>query len=306
MKLFVGLTNDRWFHFLSELRPDEVNFWRPRSVSQFHVLQPGDLFLFKLHAPHHFIVGGGFFVKHLVFPLSYAWDSFNEKNGASNIQEFYEMILAVRRDRALNPPIGCTILAEPFFWERRLWILSPEDFGRNIVQGKSYTVESPTGKRLWEEVMSRLQGRLWSSEDARKGEWDTPRYSREFLTRARLGQGTFKVLVTESYQRRCVVSGERALPVLEAAHIKPFAENGPNRVDNGLLLRADIHNLFDSGYLTITPAYRIEVSRRIREEFENGKEYFKFHGQNLTVLPSRSEEHPRREFLEYHNSKFLG
>ena len=83
-----------------------------------------------------------------------------------------------------------------------------------------------------------------------------------------MGQGAFRVLVTDAYTRRCSVTGERTLPVLEAAHIKPFAVAGPHIISNGLLFRSDVHKLFDTGYLTITSDHKTEVSRRIKEEFE--------------------------------------
>ena len=60
---------------------------------------------------------------------------------------------------------------------------------------------------------------------------------------------------------------------LDTAHIKPFSKSGPNYTRNGLLIRSDIHKLFDKGYVTITPDYTIEVSKRIKEEYENGREY---------------------------------
>jgi putative restriction endonuclease len=88
--------------------------------------------------------------------------------------------------------------------------------------------------------------------------------------RPRLGQGTFRVLVTDAYDRRCALTNEKVLPVLEAAHIRSYAEDGPHRVDNGILLRSDLHILFDRGYLTVTPSLRVEVSRRIHDEF-NGR-----------------------------------
>ena len=50
---------------------------------------------------------------------------------------------------------------------------------------------------------------------------------------------------------------------------------------NGLLLRRDIHSLFDAGYVTVTPDLRFEVSRRIREEFENGRHYYALHGHKI-------------------------
>ena len=90
--------------------------------------------------------------------------------------------------------------------------------------------------------------------------------------------------------------------MLEASHIKPFAESGPNRVNNGLLLRSDMHKLFDAGYLTVTSEYQIEVSQRIREEFENGRNYYPYHGKKLVVLPDLDFEHPGKEYLEWHNN----
>lgn len=95
--------------------------------------------------------------------------------------------------------------------------------------------------------------------------------------RPRLSQGTFRVLVTDSYQRRCAVTGEKALPVLDAAHIRPIAEGGEHRLDNGLLLRTDVHRLYDKGYVTVTSDGRFLVSRRLKTDFDNGEPYMPFH-----------------------------
>ncbi len=81
----------------------------------------------------------------------------------------------------------------------------------------------------------------------------------------------------------CAVTRERTLPALEAAHIKPFAEGGEHEASNGVLLRRDIHSLFDAGYVTITPKLNFEVSRRIKEEFENGRQYYELHSRGVTV-----------------------
>ena len=96
-------------------------------------------------------------------------------------------------------------------------------------------------------------------------------------------------------------NGQRA-----AAHIRPFAQGGTHSPQNGILLRQDFHTLFDRGYLTVTPEYRVEVSRRIRDEFENGREYYALHGTAIS-LPERTEMRPAAEFLEWHNtSSFRG
>jgi putative restriction endonuclease len=94
---------------------------------------------------------------------------------------------------------------------------------------------------------------------------------------------------------------------LEAAHIKPFVETGPHLVSNGLLLRSDLHTLLDRGYVTVTEDFKVEVSGRIKEEFENGREYYAYHGKPLIELPGSTDELPSKEFLRWHNEHvFLG
>ena len=105
--------------------------------------------------------------------------------------------------------------------------------------------------------------------------------------------------MTDTYHRRCPVTGEKALPVLDAAHIRGVAEGGQHRLDNGLLLRSDVHRLFDSGYVTVTPEGRFRVSRRLKDEFDNGEPHFPYDNQELS-LPEDPREKPNREFLEWH------
>jgi putative restriction endonuclease len=77
-------------------------------------------------------------------------------------------------------------------------------------------------------------------------------------------------------------------------------------VANGLLLRSDLHTLFDRGYITVTDELRVEVSSRIREEFKNGREYYRHHGQQLAVVPGLQSERPSLSFLRWHNeNRFL-
>ncbi len=124
------------------------------------------------------------------------------------------------------------------------------------------------------------------------------------MIKSRLGQASFKIIVTDAYSRTCAITKERVLPVLEAAHIKPYADSGPHDVRNGVLLRSDMHKLFDRGYLTITPKLHIEASRRIKEEYDNGEYYFAFHGR-LAHHPKRFEDCPSDEFLTWHNENIF-
>lgn len=296
MQYYIGVTDRDWFEFLKALQPDEVNFWRPSASSRFGAIEPGSLFLFKLHSPQNFIVGGGFFYRYVELPLSLAWEAFREKNGAVTYEAFRENLMRYRQVKP-DPDIGCIILAEPFFFEEDEWIQQPRDWSPNIVRGKTYSTEEPIGRRLWRQVEERLRRRLLLDLDEAA---DERRYGTAVIQQ-RLGQGAFRAAVTDAYQRRCAITGEKTLPVLEAAHIKPYTLSGPHDVTNGLLLRADLHILFDRGYLTVTPDLRVEVSERIREEFENGREYYAYHGGQLAVVPELTIDRPSSAFIEWHN-----
>ena len=135
---------------------------------------------------------------------------------------------------------------------------------------------------------------------------EPPGIYREALTKVRVGQGAFRALVTQAYDTKCAISGEKTLPVLEAAHIQPFSQPGPNSVGNGLLLRSDLHKLFDKHYITIDATYQVVlISSRIREEFQNGKEYCRFHGEKLRVLPKSLADQSGKQYLQHHNGLFM-
>jgi putative restriction endonuclease len=60
MKFWVGVTDNQWFKFLSELQPEEVNFWQPSATPPFSSAPIGLPFLFKLKRPNNHIAGGGY------------------------------------------------------------------------------------------------------------------------------------------------------------------------------------------------------------------------------------------------------
>jgi putative restriction endonuclease len=306
MKFYIGVTDTNWYNFLAQRKREDINFWQPGGNTIFKIIPQGAPFLFKLRSPIDSIGGVGFFSSHTFLPLSIAWDVFNEGNGCSSFQELQRMILQYRQDRVnTNPNIGCIVLTNPIFFKREDWIPIPEDWSRNIVQGKSYSTETEIGKRYWNKVEILLQKYLYQVPDEEKNqlilEEPEAQYGNSVLRKVRLGQGAFRVLVTDAYNRKCAISGERTLPVLESAHIKPYALSGPHFISNALLLRSDLHKLFDSGYVTITPNFKVEVSKRIKEEFENGREYYRFHGNDIFNLPHKILDKPETKFVHWHN-----
>jgi putative restriction endonuclease len=303
MRAYIGITDHEWFEVLRILpQLDEVNFWQPSGNRQFRALAPGELFLFKLHSPYNFIVGGGFFAYSNILPISLAWESFQERNGARNLLEMRIRVAKYRKaleDRISNYDIGCILLEQPFFLPQNAWIPAPLDWKSGIQQGKSYDLSVEPGLSLWKQLhVNMLVASSVQEEKARYGE--------PVITLPRLGQGSFRVMVTDAYNRRCAITNEKTLPALDAAHIKPFSESGQHVVSNGLLLRRDLHALFDKGYITITTSNKVEVSRRIKEEFENGRDYYKFQGNEIR-LPNKPSDRPAKDFLEWHNSNiYLG
>jgi len=298
INLVIAVTDGDWFDMLRQ-QPnlDEVNFWAP-SAANFRALQPGELLLFKLHAPRNVIVGGGIFAYANVLPCSLAWEAFREANGARSLPEMRDRIARYRRadpgDRS-DFEIGCRILTQPFFFDEADWLATPLNWSPNIVAFKTYTTSDTEGLALWDAVNDRLNRPKFSGKAETQARFGEPH-----LIRPRLGQGAFRVLVTDTYNRRCAITQERTLPALEAAHIRPYGDGGEHEARNGLLLRRDIHSLFDAGYVTVTPDLKFEVSRRIKEEFDNGRHYYELHGKPIYEVQD-THRRPSPEALRWHN-----
>lgn len=306
VRIFLGVTHRPWFDFLAALEPDEVNFWQPSGAGEFKALQPGDLFLFKLKGKDNAIAGGGVFGHASTAPLSLVWDAFGTKNGVANQAEMRRTIEHLRHAKKPlgereDPVVGCRILTEPFFWPRQLWIPVPDSFAPQTVVGKGYSADEQDGLRLWNAVQERLAIAPNGPAPDAGQRWGAPT-----LLRRRLGQGAFRITVTDGYARRCAVSGEKTLPILDAAHIRSYADGGEHEVANGLLLRTDIHRLFDLGYVTVTPRGEFAVSERLKADFDNGVHYYAMQGREV-ALPRAGFAAPSADALHWHReNRYLG
>jgi len=111
----------------------------------------------------------------------------------------------------------------------------------------------------------------------------------------RQGQPKFRSDLLKAYQGRCAITGFNAEQALEAAHIYPYKGNDTNKVWNGLLLRADIHTLFDLYLITVHPETKeIHIAPELKST-----SYSELHGKKLS-LPKDESLSPRREVLEWH------
>ncbi|MBS3652592.1 DUF3427 domain-containing protein [Pseudaminobacter sp. 19-2017] len=112
----------------------------------------------------------------------------------------------------------------------------------------------------------------------------------------RQGQGAFRTELLEAYGACCAITGCRTPHVLEAAHIHPYRGTTTNHVTNGLLLRADLHTLFDLGLIAVNPELQIMVSPELEDSI-----YWELEGQRLK-LPMREDWHPSSAALAWHRN----
>lgn len=306
----VAQSDARWFEYLrsrsEDGRLDEVNFWRPLAQTEFKSLVPGDLFFFRLKHPVNAVAGYGYFAHAGRWPIRLAWEAFGDRNGDAAFEHFVARIAEYRRETPLETALGtreltCIVLREVRFWRDDEFIHWDEtqEWARNIVAYKRYDLAKPPGSLLANAVRNGEPQELLSPFEPISMD-ERVRVAMDAAVRE--GQGAFRVRLLDAYQRRCAVTGERSLPVLEAAHIQPYRGPRSNHIQNGLVLRADIHRLFDTGYVTVTPEYRFEVSRRLRDDFENGRVYYALDGQPLKALPGSESARPSREALDWHAS----
>jgi HNH endonuclease len=301
----IAITDYDWYKFLSQRGTwEEVNFWTPSAYWTFGAPEFSP-FLFKLKAPHNAIAGFGYFARYAALPEWLAWECFAEGNGASSFDELHARLERLRRGIRYSgsggiQQIGCIIVVNATFFEKADWIPQPKDWPAPNLRPMRYDLDVGEGARVWKECLLRIQSEQ-ERQIAESVELDeASRYGSPVLVRPRLGQGAFRVSVTEAYHRACAVTHEHSLPALEAAHIQPFARRGPHEVRNGLLLRADLHRLFEQGYLTVTPNYTLDVSDRLRHDYHNGRSYYPLRGTQISI-PATKNERPTRDLLEWHN-----
>jgi putative restriction endonuclease len=306
VSLYIANTDNDWFDFLSSQNDvTEVNFWQPGGKA-FHAIEPGELFAFRLKSPRDKIGGFGVLSNSSVLPLQIAWETFRESNGVPSYDALRTAIARYKPDENVGPAtnIGCRVLVQTVFFPPHLWMELPDSWSKNIVGGKRYSTDGADGLYLRNQLQDIARG---SSVNIATAFADpAARYGKPALITPRLGQGAFRIAVTEAYRRQCAISEGKVLPALDAAHIRPFAEGGLHTKSNGILFRKDIHCVFDAGYATVDMKHRFVVSKKVKEVFNNGEEYRRLHGKVLH-LPDRKSDWPDVEFLQWHNEKrFLG
>jgi putative restriction endonuclease len=311
----VANTDHAWFyHFRpsDELKTvDEVNFWRPAAQTLFRSLAPGSAgpVFFRLKHPIGAIAGFGFFAGPARMSVSLAWEIFGEKNGDPTRERFVARIRDLREALHHGQPhpdveseqLTSMVLRNAVFLPDRYWLrwAAAEDWGIRTQGYAGYELAQGAGVLLAEMLKLAPPAEVPDLAPAFTLVDVDDRMVAEQELVVREGQGTFRSRLITAYDGQCAVTGEHAVPVLEAAHIQRYLGIASNHIQNGLLLRADLHRLYDRGYITVTPGLRLEVSPRLRAEFHNGKPYYELAGTRVHV-PGKRAEQPSRAALEWH------
>jgi putative restriction endonuclease len=188
---YVAATDYDWCRFL-QARPElsEVNFWRP-SGSPFRALKPGELFFFKLKAPHNAVGGFGLFARTVVLSIWEAWEVFAAANGVADRPSLLERLSRLRGERlgrlAIDDRITCIAINQPVFFPPDEWVAAPADWQREIVQGKGYELTSGVGRSLLESCADQA-AKLRSASDWTAEAVEAARFGDPKIIRPRLGQ----------------------------------------------------------------------------------------------------------------------
>lgn len=332
MEYRIGVTDPEWYNCLRQLNPTPrfINYWS--MAEKKPKMYDGQLFLFRLRSGSQieefgiggkrtdnglYYVGGAYFSEWKRLTIAEAWARFRTANGVSSLDSFVSLIRlnveqtkdTTNENRNIKPDdvdentvILCHILRNPFF------LTTPFKSSYLITRGqpvpKAHT-EDEDGMIVYQNVLQQL---LAIPEKAVTGSLEMPLMpeieQRYIISEAkrRIGQEEFRKSLLDLYKNRCAITGDSVQPLLQAAHMLPYAQGGSHDGSNGILLRADFHILFDEGYITISSDYRVVVSGDLKElnQYDENNEYLKYDGEKLRIIPHQVLKRPNSSNLEWH------
>lgn len=289
-------TDTQWFNFLrSNGSLATVNFWTPTdwSVRSF---SKGDYWYFVLKGREpRKLGGGGRFSHYEILKVSEAWERYGIGNGVESKEILIEKLNNYKKRNSKNyvyqadPTMGSIILTECIFLEdenQRYVYEYALEFAPSIVKYKTFQMDPLPLHRL-NSNSEPNNDEIISDEDARR------RVVSSIVNRQ--GQSTFRQSLITAYNSKCAITGYDAIDALEAAHIMPYRGIHSNVVRNGLLLRSDIHTLFDLGKITISQEYTVILHPDLINT-----SYNELNGKKI-ALPANRMDWPSLQALREHS-----
>ncbi len=281
----VAPTDLIWFEYLkTHCLIDDINFWTP-SDWRVKSLHPGDKFIFKLKGKDDRAGGYGTFVEYKYQSLDATWKEFGTRNGFDCKSDFYQAIGGYQAQASSK--CGCIVLTDVVFFDSPISLSSVGiNFSRQVVKFKTCTQPFPFDSTTTPQLSS--FNLVATSNKNKKSQ----------LATYREGQGQFHTEVCAAYGKRCCISCETIPELLQAAHIQDYINKDSNHIQNGLLLRIDLHKLFDSGLLYIDDQYYVHVSSLVASPY-----YQQYNGKKIT-LPSNPSAWPSKDALLFKKGSF--
>ncbi|MBM3456567.1 MAG: HNH endonuclease [Bacteroidetes bacterium] len=292
----ISPTDIEWFKFLrTEGLNSEINFWTPTpwNVSR---LASGERLYFMLKSPIRKIGGYGQFVEYKNMSVNDAWNKYGFKNGCTSKQELIDRLDKYKASNSsdersvTDSEIGCIVLTNAVYFDDDKFLDLDNyeiDFSRFIVKIKYYNEMDPL-EIVTQSTVNEFELLPTSLEKLKKSR----------LLTERKGQGNFRAIITTAYSNKCCITNETTPELLEAAHIQPYFDENSNHVKNGLLLRVDLHKLYDNGLLYIDETFKIHISPEVKSEY-----YQKLNGATIR-LPVNNNLHPSIEALKSKKFEF--
>ena len=158
----------------------------------------------------------------------------------------------------------------------------------------------------WEKLAFESEELIANFQNKKIEEFDIENFpegkERETTIKTRVNQSFFRSTILSSYNLKCCITGLSIPDFLVASHIKPWSKDKENRTNphNGLCLNSIHDKAFDKGFITVTPDFKIRVSKYF-DDFSEDKSvndfFLKFDNQKI-IKPERFL--PSKEFLDYH------
>lgn len=279
-------------HVLALGQNAEIVLWRLAGRYLISRIRPGDLIAFSVGGV---IVGVAVYSYSLSLGYADAWKEFGPGLGVKTIDGLEQLVDCKRRQAGADTPaiITCRVVTD--FSRLDASFLDLTDLPR-AESGGRLSMATDLGQQIVTRWQAHQRQRI-GLEDASLVTPDPEVRSRR--SEIRPGQRLFHDRAMTNYEGACIVSGETAAPALIAAHIHPFAISGNHDLTNALLLRSDLHPLFDQGYWTIGRDGRVRFSSKFQEDYPNSR-YALIYGDRWLKALRVAPVGPSRDMLDWH------
>ena len=278
----IAPTDYNWFSFLKETYTTGiVNFWTPTPWKIKNV-ELGSKWFFKKKGGEKLICGYGIYNGIQIMTVKNAWTKFGTNNGCSSYAQFNSELSKYNDTIEGEKEIGAILLSDVVFFDEKDFINLDNrriEWSNNIVKYKTY---NDSDIMLSTSIEQKTNFKLVETLNKRR---------KDSNINLREGQSEFRQKISKAYHYKCCVTGESCPDLLEAAHIQSYISKDSNHIQNGLLLRVDIHKMFDSGLIAINKDYEIIISSEITTDY-----YHNLAGRKIT-LPDDIADYPSKEAL---------